>query len=59
MSKSVNGQIPGILQEHQVTFGEKHQKEGFLINQSFESLPQQSNWLGILGSSLLIPLFVF
>jgi hypothetical protein len=47
------------LQEHQVTFGKKNQKEGSMTYQSFESLPQLSSWLGILGSSLLLPLFFF
>jgi hypothetical protein len=58
-SKSANGRIPGIFQGHRVSFGKKHQKEGSRTYQSFESLPQLSNWLGILGSSLPIPLFFF
>ena len=56
-SKSANGRIPGIFQGHRVTFGKKHQKEGSMTYQSFESILQLSNWLGILGSSLPIPLF--
>jgi hypothetical protein len=53
----MNGRIPGILQEHQVTFGKKHQKEGSMMYQSFKSLPELLNWLGILVSSLLLPFF--
>jgi hypothetical protein len=58
-SKLANGRIPGIFQGHWVTFGKKHQKEGSMTYQSSESFPQLSNWLGILGSSLPIPLFFF
>jgi hypothetical protein len=32
------------LQEHQVTFGKKHKKEGSMTYQSFKSLLQLTNW---------------
>ncbi len=59
ISELVNGQIPGILHGHQVTFGKKHQKQGSTVYQSSESLLQLSNWLAILVSSLLLLLFFF